>query len=238
MKYLRFLAILFFDIIDKYIHQKYIIFFFKKRLKKINFFIDVGCHKGTYTDLFNSNYNLKKILMFEPQKEIFPFLKRKYSKFQNIQIFNNAVGDTNKLKRMYINKHDLTSSLKKLDENNFYIKQKKKLFNEKKNQSLIIKNYLIKCITLSKVIKKYKFNRVDLIKIDTEGYEYEVLKGLGNSIFKINYILIEFHNDKIYSDYDSFKIHAFLKKKNFKLKKTFKFPFTAWEDRVYINKKI
>ena len=173
--------------------------------------------------------------MFEPQKEIFPFLKRKYSKFQNIQIFNNAVGDTNKLKRMYINKHDLTSSLKKLDENNFYIKQKKKLFNEKKNQSLIIKNYLIKCITLSKVIKKYKFNRVDLIKIDTEGYEYEVLKGLGNSIFKINYILIEFHNDKIYSDYDSFKIHAFLKKKNFKLKKIFKFPFTAWEDRIYIN---
>ena len=53
---------------------------------------------------------------------------------------------------------------------------------------------------------------------------------------KINYILIEFHNSDIFQNYDAKKIHKYLKKNNFVLKKIFKFPFTTWEDRIYQNK--
>lgn len=236
MKYIKILAIIFFDLIDKYIHQKRIILFFRKKFKKIECMIDVGCHKGTYSDLFINNFNLKIVLMFEPQRAIFSFLKKKYRNFQNVKLFNNAVSKNNKSKKIYINRHDLTSSLKKLDENNSYIKQKKKLFIEKKNQSIISTSYLVKCVTLTEILKKFRLNKVDLLKIDTEGYEHEVLNGIGKNIKKINYILIEFHNDKIYSGYNPLKIHKFLEDNNFFLKKILKFPFTAWEDRIYINK--
>ena len=78
-------------------------------------------------------------------------------------------------------------------------------------------------------------NRVDLIKIDTEGHEFEVLVGLGNKIKIVKAFLIEFHNNKTYLNYNNIKIEKLLKKNNFILKKKIKFPFTTWEDRLYLN---
>ena len=57
---LKNLAIIFFDLIDKYFHQKRIINYLKTHLKEINIFLDIGSHKGTYTDLI-----LKNILVTE-----------------------------------------------------------------------------------------------------------------------------------------------------------------------------
>ena len=86
--------------------------------------------------------------------------------------------------------------------------------------------------------EKKKLQYVDLIKIDTEGHEYEVLTGASNNIQKIVYLLVEIHNDNIYENYSSKKIHNFLIENNFKLLKRFNFPFTTWEDRLYKNSKL
>ena len=43
-----------------------------------NVILDVGAHKGTYTDLIINNFKTEKILMFEPQDNIFKSLKKKY----------------------------------------------------------------------------------------------------------------------------------------------------------------
>ena len=76
MKVLKYLAILLFDFIDKYIHQKNIVRFLKKKNFKISSYIDIGAHKGTYIDLFLSNFNLRKVFAFEPQPGIFKKLKK------------------------------------------------------------------------------------------------------------------------------------------------------------------
>ena len=57
MKILEKLAIIFFDYLDKLIHQPRILNVLKKELKNINIFVDVGAHKGTYTDLIINNFN-------------------------------------------------------------------------------------------------------------------------------------------------------------------------------------
>ena len=75
-----------------------------------------------------------------------------------------------------------------------------------------------------------------MLKIDTEGHELQVLKGIESQIKNVKYILIEFHNDKIFLEYNPKKIHNYLIKNNFVLKASFKFPFTTWEDRFYKNK--
>ena len=40
-----------------------------------------------------------------------------------------------------------------------------------------------------------KIKKIDLIKIDTEGHEFNVIKGMGNLLKKTNLILFEYHYD-------------------------------------------
>ena len=104
---------------------------------------------------------------------------------------------------------------------------------------MIIKKYNVKAINLKKLAKREKIDYVDLIKIDTEGHEFQVLQGAGEFLKKsVRYIIVEFHNSNIFINYDPIKIEKYLKKNNFVLKKSFNFPFTTWEDRIYYNKKL
>ncbi len=224
-------SIIFFDLIDKFIHQRKILNFFKKKQVEINYLIDVGSHKGTYTDLFVKNFNIKKAYLFEPQEKIYKFLRKKYRNNKNIRIFNRAISNKNIVKILRLNHHDLTTTLSKFNKNNLYLKLKSLIFGVK---DMTYESIRIKTVKLDQFFKK-KTDKIDLLKIDTEGHELEVLFGLNNRINKVKFILIEFHNDKIYEKYDPIKIHNYLLKKNFKLETKFKFPFTTWEDRIYIN---
>ena len=235
MKILKILAVLFFDFIDIFIHQKNIIRNIKKDIDQISSYIDVGAHKGAYLDLFMKFYNLDKAYIFEPQPEIFNFLKKKYKKSKKITKINSAVSDVNGFREFRLNLHDLTSSFTKLNHNNLYLKFKAKLF-ETEIKTIFYKNIKVKTIKLSSFFKKNRIKNIDLLKIDTEGHEFQVLKGLGKEIKKINIILIEFHKPGIYLDYDSKKIHKYLLKNKFVLKKKIKFPLTTFEDRLYIKK--
>jgi len=235
MKTLKSLAILIFDIIDKFIHQKRILKNLQENIDEINTLIDVGSHKGTYTDLILENFNVKQAFLFEPQKNIYNFIKKKYKSKKKIKIFNNAVSNTAKVKKIYINKHDLTSSLIELNKKNLYLNFKAKLFGTNVSE-MIEESYDVKTLKLIDLIKKKKLNNIDLLKIDTEGHEKEVLQGLGKKINIIKVILIEIHNDNIYVKYSSSQINKYLLKNKFYLQKRIKFPFTTWEDRIYIRK--
>ena len=101
---------------------------------------------------------------------------------------------------------------------------------------MIAKISNIKTIKLSDIIKKNKIKKIDLLKIDTEGHELQVLLGLKGKLKIVKVILIEVHNDNIYLKYSSNKIHNYLTKNKFILKKKINFPFTTWEDRIYLNK--
>jgi len=232
---LRKIALFFFDILDLYFHQKRILKFVKKNIYKVDFFIDVGAHNGTYTDLFIQNYKIKKVLMFEPQKKIFNFIKNKYKKKKNVKCFNLAISNNNNHKVLKLNLHDLTSTLSSFSKNNYYLTFKAMLFGVKKKK-MIYGIEKVKTITLYKIlVKNYKNTNIDLVKIDTEGHEFEVLKGTGEKIKSIKCIIIEFHLDNIFKKYNPINIHKYLIKKNFVLCKIIRFPFTTWQDRIYLN---
>ena len=235
MKILEKLAIIFFDYLDKFFHQRRIIRILKREVPNLNNFIDVGAYKGTYTDLILNNYKPKKILMFEPQKEIFEFLKKKYNENKEIFLFNEALSNENKPARFNFNKHNLTSSLSSLDPDNSYLKLKAKLFGTT-SKGMIIDTKTIQTTTLYSILEKENMESIDFLKIDTEGHELEVLQGMKEKINKVKRILVEFHIDEIYISYNHEFLHQFLISNNFELVKKFKFPFTTWEDRLYVNK--
>jgi FkbM family methyltransferase len=237
MKLLEKIALWLFDLIDKYIHQRNIINFINDRGLNIKNFIDVGAHKGKYTDLILDNFDTSRAFLIEPQRNIYNYLRNKYKNKNKINIFNFAASNKNKIKKFYINKHDLTSSLAELNQKNQYLNIKSRLFGTNL-KGMIKSKRKVKTMKLDSLINKMKILKIDLIKIDTEGHELEVLEGLGNKIKRIKVILIEFHNSSTYLGYNSRKIEMILKKNNFKLEKKIKFPFTTWEDRFYFNKRI
>ena len=225
------IALFFFDIVDQYYHQKKIASFLKKKNLEINIFFDVGAHMGLYTDLVNKIYPNCKSFLFEPQSTIFNKVKEKYSSNNNVQVFNKAISDTEKKQNLYLNMHDLTSTLSTFDEQSSYLNFKAKLYGtDIKNMSYGTE--LVQTITLDKFMLEHNVDKIDLIKIDTEGHEFNVLKGLKNQIENVENILIEFHHRDLFLDYDPNKIHQHLIDNGFKLEKTFKFPF-CWADRLY-----
>ena len=74
-----------------------------------------------------------------------------------------------------------------------------------------------------------------LLKIDVEGFEYNVLLGSKKSIHKIKYILIEKQFFNLHQGYNFNMSHKFMLKNNFILVKKFIFPLMNFEDRLYIN---
>ena len=237
MKLLKNIAVIFFDIIDKIFHQKKILLYVKKNIPDLEIFFDIGSHNGSYTDLIKNNFKLIKIIMVEPQKKIFSFIKKKYHKNKNIIMYNFAISNKDSTKTLYINKHDLTTSLSKIDKKNSYLNFKARLFGGSINE-MILSKVKMKTHRLDRIIKKNKLKKIDLLKIDTEGHELQVLKGTGSFLKKTKFILIEFHNSNIFLDYSADKIHNHLTNNNFKITKIFKFPFTTWEDRIYKNMKV
>ena len=224
------LALLYYKTISYYWHQPKIFDSLKKL--KINYIFDVGSHKGESIDYFIELKNLKIIYSFEPQKNIFFFLIKKYKK--NKKIFLNKIALSNKenYKDFYINDLSSTSTFSKLDKNSLWLKIKNKIINKKNS---IIKKIKIKTTTIDIFIKQKKIKKIDLLKIDTEGHELEILNGAKKTIQdgKIRYILIEIHYSKMYKNYSKKKIEFFLKKNNFHLIKTFRFPLFTFSDNLY-----
>ena len=78
-------------------------------------------------------------------------------------------------------------------------------------------------------------NKNILLKIDTEGYEFNVLMGAKKTIQRIKYVLIENQFSKMYKNVNFEECNKFLIQNHFKLIKKFKFPTFHYEDRFYIN---
>jgi 16S rRNA A1518/A1519 N6-dimethyltransferase RsmA/KsgA/DIM1 with predicted DNA glycosylase/AP lyase activity len=70
---------------------------FKKLIKnENNLFLDIGANKGEYTDILIREFPTSKVYVFEPQKSLFKFLKKKYAKNNNIKLFNIAINHEKK----------------------------------------------------------------------------------------------------------------------------------------------
>jgi len=57
-----------------------------------------------------------------------------------------------------------------------------------------LKTHLLPVHRLSTIVKKLGHERIDLLKMDIEGAEYEVIEDLVNSSIPISQVLIEFHH--------------------------------------------
>jgi FkbM family methyltransferase len=147
--------------------------------------VDIGSNNGIYTEYFNNKTNKTgKIYSVELHPDTFKNLERKFGRFQNIKLFNNAVCDKNDMIDFYAGNDSCTNNIIGHD------------MSFRPNQKI----GQIQGITLDKLLSDEEF--IKLIKIDVEGSELSVLNGMEKTFIKLDYLLIECHLDK---DWDQIK---------------------------------
>lgn len=131
-------------------------------------FIDIGTHIGKWS-IYTAKYSkAEKIYSFEPSKINFKYLKTniKLNKIEDkIELINKGVSS-------------------KKGEISFFFDNKKTGCSGVSEKG----NTKIEVITLDSFIKQRKIdiNKISLIKIDVEGHEFEVLKGMKNFLKETN----------------------------------------------------
>lgn len=225
------------------IYQKKIINFLKNQKFKLNVIIDVGAHKGETIDLFLKNFNPKKIFSFEASKKNFELLNKKISvykyKYPNTQIYleNKALGNTSELREFKQMKESSSSTFANINFDSDYLKKKKFFLGIKDNKELFDISK-IKITPLSNYLYENNLHEIDLLKIDTEGYEFQILKGAERDLQKFELIFFEHHYDNmIKKGYTFSDINNLLISKKFKLVFKAKMPFRRAFEYIYRNQK-
>ena len=101
----------------------------------------------------------------------------------------------------------------------------------------IYKNLKVKIKTLEDYMNLNNIDKISFLKIDTEGYEYEILKGLKKKIQLVDMIMFEHHYDQmIIKNYKFREINDYLTKLNFKKIIKFKMPLRKTFEYIYVKK--
>ena len=226
-----------------YFHQRKIFNFLKKKnLKKINIFFDIGAHEGESIEIFSKNFTISKIYSFEPSPINFLKLKNKVNlflkNFKDIKVYVENVGLGDEKKRIYLKQLNESSSstINQINKNSKYFK-KKRFFLNKLHTKNFYKNIDIQIIRLDEYLNNNSIEYINFMKVDTEGYELNVLKGLGTKIHNVQYIMFEHHyHDMLIKTYKFSDINELLVKNNFiKIFKA-KMPFRKTFEYIYENR--
>ena len=234
IKYFTSILLLIFD----FIYKKKIISFLKKsNIYSINIFLDIGAHKGESIDFFSKNLKIKKIFSFEASPENFVNLKIKYKNKKNLVIENIALSSNVSEKVFNQCNESSSSTFSKINMNSNYLKRKMQYLNFSMTNNFF-KKKIIKTNTLDNYFNKNNIFSVDLIKMDTEGHEFEILKGFEKNIKNVKTIIFEHHYDNMLSkNYTFSNIHHFLKKNSFQKVFKIKMPFRKSFEYIYVNNK-
>jgi len=150
--------------------------FYAQFVKEGDLCFDIGGNEGNRTAVF---LDLKSsVIVLEPQPVCLEILKQNFAENKQVTIVPQAVGSSKGEQEMMLSNVSLVSSLS--TEFVAYFNQFDELnWNDKT---------MVELITMDDLIKE--FGLPDFCKIDVEGYEIEVLKGLSQAIPSLSFEFI------------------------------------------------
>lgn len=182
------------------------------------FFIQVGANDGILADELRPlimKYKLSGVCI-EPQKDEFEILTKTYENIPGITLLRAALHPTEDKFTIYkanksvknlpahakgiasFDKQHLISILSKLDGY---------------NEDYIVEE-LVPCVQFDRIFEMTNKDHLELLQIDTEGFDYEIIKMLDLNKIKPAIIRFEIYN---LSDKDKNECLAYLEKNNYKM---------------------
>ena len=149
--------------------------FYSNFISKGNLCFDIGANIGNRTETFLQLQS--KVIAVEPQNDCVEFLKKNYGTNPDLVVIQKILGEKECETEMFLCNFSPLSSVS----NSWMEAVKKSGRFSKYNWS---KKQPIQMTTLDKLISEY--GKPSFIKVDVEGSEYEVMKGLSQPIKMIS----------------------------------------------------
>ena len=149
--------------------------------------IDIGANIGDYSEVLLNRTNTN-VIAFEPLPKAFETLSKLKQSFPNrIEAINAGVGSKEEVLELHYGAED--------SELASFSPEVEQIYYVGASNTNVMK---VPVITLDSYYEKHikgKFDSLDLLKIDTEGFEYEVLAGANQTIseLKPKFIQIEYN---------------------------------------------
>ncbi len=147
-------------------------------IKENDIVLDVGAHIGLFSILASSKAREGKIYAFEPTPANFEILKENIELNQVKIIFpiNSALADETGTKEFILSPADPSGNSFSFDENNF-------------------KKIKVPAVSLDDFVKQNNILKIDFLKMDCEGAEYEIFYNCSNeTLKKVQKISMEYHD--------------------------------------------
>lgn len=167
--------------------------------------VDIGAHIGISVNHWSTEFT--NVYAFEPLKEHYDCLIKNTETLNNIKYYNNGLGNFEGITQGAYRSLKNSGSFQIIDSG--YIQPR----NENKFRNFVD-------IEIKK-LDSFAFENLDLIKIDVEGWEFEVVQGAIETIQKhkpvlMIEILVDNPNKTLKTGYDSNKLNDLLKDLNYK----------------------
>ena len=124
---------------------------------------DIGANNGRTTTRFKRLFPSASIYAFEPVDTTFSELARNTGHLTDVRSYLLAIGSDEGVSRIYLRENNEWNSL--VPQINDYLREQNRPFVE------------VPRTTIDRFIETNSITHIDILKIDTEGYEIEVLKG-------------------------------------------------------------
>ena len=159
---------------------------------KVDNIIDVGVAYGT--DFLLNNYQKSKFFLIEPNPFFFEFIEREILNKYESRLYKIAAGN-------------------EIGKRKFWFSEGFSSFIQREDYKLK-EQIEVKIDKLDNILKNEKLSGKTLLKIDTEGYELEVLKGAEYILKITDYVVLEVRLENV-KTYNPSEIITFLLNKNF-----------------------
>lgn len=155
----------------------------------------IGAHNGSgLEELILEQKN--KVLLIEPVNYNLQSLKNRFKNINNIFFENVGVSDEKKQIKFYYVKESSVKKLGKEWGTGIGSFKKKHLLDHHRKRFKIIESDIeevnVKIVVFNDLVEKYNISEIEYLFIDTEGYDYQIIKSIDFNNIKINKVKFEY----------------------------------------------
>ncbi|MBX3241466.1 MAG: FkbM family methyltransferase [Chitinophagaceae bacterium] len=156
-------------------YEKELVLVLDRLIEKNCVFVDVGANIGYHTLVSAARASYGHVYAFEPVKNMFERTNRNIAlnRLDNVTTYHLALGNTSGKEKIYVSANDNTgmSGLAKAGNFSGQIEE-------------------VSITTLDEWIQENRIEKIDILKIDVEGFDYKVLSGFEKNIERFKPIVI------------------------------------------------
>ena len=188
---------------------------------------DIGANHGQSIEQFLSYFQEANIYAFEPSENVFKALSNSLiGKKNKVKLYNFGLGSVLEKKLLNESEYSVMSSFLEVGSTGW---------------GKILHTTMVDIKTVDQFCWENNIHKIDILKSDTQGYDFEVLKGGINMLKKnVHIVYCELNFADMYINQGSFAdICKLLVDNNFKLVKIYEVHIRnerwAWGDALFIN---